>query len=85
MKSLSSALIDNRQHPIAVFEEKAIDMISCKKAIKGNDVLSLREMTQVVNLVGELAAKGITTCPHGRPIVVKQSKRDIEKMFKRIV
>ena len=48
-------------------------------------MLSLREMTQVVNLVGELAAKGITTCPHGRPIVVKQSKRDIEKMFKRIV
>ncbi len=80
-----NALIDNRKHPIADFEEKALDMISCKKAIKGNDVLSLREMTQVVNLVGELAAKGITTCPHGRPIVVKQSKRDIEKMFKRIV
>ncbi len=79
------AVIQNIKHPIADFEEKALDMISCKKAIKGNDKLSLPEMTHVLELVKELYSKGITTCPHGRPIVTEFTKKEIEKMFKRIV
>lgn len=79
------AVIQNIKHPIADFEEKALDMISCKKAIKGNDKLALPEMARVVELVSELNSKGITTCPHGRPIVTEFTKKEIEKMFKRIV
>ena len=80
-----SAMMDNIKHPVADFEEKALDMISCKKAVKGNDRLSLSEMTEVVKMVSALKAEGIETCPHGRPIMVELSRRDIEKMFKRIV
>lgn len=79
------ALVDNIKHPIANFEEKALDMISCKYAIKANDSLSLQEMTGVVNHVNELYAQGINTCPHGRPIIVENTKKEIEKTFKRIV
>ena len=80
-----NAVQDNIRHPIADFEEKALDMISCKKAIKANDRLSLPEMSKVVELVSELYKKGIKTCPHGRPIVTRFTKTEIEKMFKRII
>lgn len=79
------ALIDNIKHPIANFEEKALDMISCKYAIKANDKLSIQEMTEIVNHVNELYEQGIKTCPHGRPFMVQYTKKEIEKMFKRIV
>lgn len=82
---ITDALVDNIKHPIADFEEKALDMISCKKAIKGNDKLSLPEMTEVIKIVENLHAEGIKTCPHGRPIMVEFTKKEIEKMFKRIV
>ena len=82
---ITDALVDNIKHPIADFEEKALDMISCKKAIKGNDKLSLPEMTGVIKIVENLYSKGIKTCPHGRPIMVEFTKKEIEKMFKRIV
>lgn len=60
-------------------------MISCKYAIKANDKLSHDEMTEVVREVNVLYSGGITTCPHGRPIVAELTKTDIEKMFKRRV
>lgn len=82
---LLEAVTDNIRHPIADFEEKALDMISCKKAIKANDILSLSEMSRVVEMVKELNGKGIKTCPHGRPITVSITKTELEKMFKRIV
>ncbi len=82
---LLEAVTDNIRHPIADFEEKALDMISCKKAIKANDILSLPEMSRVVEMVRDLNAKGIKTCPHGRPITVSITKTELEKMFKRLV
>ena len=32
-----------------------------------------------------LALENINTCPHGRPIIVSMTKKEIEKEFKRIV
>ena len=82
---LADAFSQNIRRPIADFEEKALDMISCKYAIKANKKLSELEMTDLVEKVFALEKDGIKTCPHGRPIKIEYSKKDIEKLFKRIV
>lgn len=76
---------DSRSVGILSFEERVLDTISCKYAIKANKKLSMLEMEALVKDVEELESAGITTCPHGRPIKVKFTKREIEKLFKRIV
>ena len=67
------------------YEEKMIDMISCKYAIKANKKLSTEEMADIIRKTLELEKCGKATCPHGRPIKIELSKQEIEKMFKRIV
>ncbi len=66
-------------------EERMIDMISCKYAIKANKKLTDAEMEDIVRKTLELEKKGKATCPHGRPIKIEFSKQEVEKMFKRIV
>ncbi len=57
--------------------------IACKSAIKANRKLSTEEMQTLVRNV--LRLKNINTCPHGRPIIITMSKKELEKEFKRIV
>ncbi|MDD2574049.1 MAG: DNA mismatch repair endonuclease MutL [Bacillota bacterium] len=60
-----------------------IIMMACKRAVKANQRLSLREME---SLLEQLAGTKMPyTCPHGRPVIVTLTRYDLEKMFKRIV
>jgi DNA mismatch repair protein MutL len=54
---------------------------ACKHAIKGGDALTKDQILYII----EQMKKGVLLCPHGRPIVLELTKKDIEKMFKRIV
>lgn len=57
-------------------------MAACKAAVKGGMDLSQAEIEELMRLMdGDMGLK----CPHGRPVVVKMTKSDLEKMFKRIV
>lgn len=57
--------------------------LACKRSIKANEYHSVFE---IENLLLELAkAENPYTCPHGRPVIIKYSKYEIEKWFKRIV
>lgn len=57
-------------------------MTACKHAIKGGMELTKEEVDTLFNLMeGNMGLK----CPHGRPVCVTMTKKDIEKMFKRIV
>ncbi|HEY5584901.1 MAG TPA: DNA mismatch repair endonuclease MutL [Ruminiclostridium sp.] len=63
--------------------DEIIHSIACKAAIKANKKLDEREVHQ---LLSELANTGRRyTCPHGRPTVIRLTKYELEKMFKRIV
>lgn len=66
----------------ALVREKLI-YAACKHAVKGGEALAKEE---IVSLLKAYVEQGIPlTCPHGRPVVARLSKRDMEKMFKRIV
>ena len=57
--------------------------VACKSAIKANNRLDESEMKALVRDV--LRLENINTCPHGRPIIITMSKKEMEKEFKRIV
>lgn len=74
----------NMKHElISERNERMLYTIACKAAIKANHKLSKTEMEALVRDV--LCLKNINTCPHGRPIIISMSKKEIEKEFKRIV
>lgn len=54
---------------------------ACKAAVKAGDELSLNEIRALLSFM----KRSTLRCPHGRPIVVKFTKTDVEKWFKRIV
>ncbi len=62
--------------------EKAASM-SCKAAVKGNMHLSRPEIEQLITDL--LSLENPYHCPHGRPTIIKMTKYEIEKKFKRIV
>jgi len=56
---------------------------ACKAAIKGNQRLTLEEMS---GLLAELFnASEPYTCPHGRPTIVRIGREDLERLFRRTV
>ena len=60
--------------------ENIIISMSCKGAVKAGQKLDMFEMQNMVRRIHEV---GKYTCPHGRPIIVKLSKNDLDKMFGR--
>ena len=60
-----------------------IATMSCKAAVKGNNRLSEREASELIDQL--LSLENPYTCPHGRPTIVSISKYEMEKKFKRIV
>ncbi len=57
-------------------------MISCKSAIKANDIISDMEIKSLLDDL-KLCINPYS-CPHGRPTFIKMTKYEIEKMFKRV-
>ena len=55
---------------------------ACKSAIKSGDKLDDNQISLLIDMIkGDLGLK----CPHGRPVVVKITRTEIDKWFKRIV
>lgn len=61
--------------------EKII-MRSCKSAIKANDIISEDEINALLKDLADCSNP--FSCPHGRPTLIKLTKHEIEKLFKRI-
>ena len=56
---------------------------ACKAAVKGHDHLHEEEISKLLEDLSLL--KNPYHCPHGRPILIKLSQKELEKEFKRIV
>jgi DNA mismatch repair protein MutL len=67
---------------LSIFKDKLMQN-ACKSAIKGDMNISNEE---IKILVADMQKNNVVLyCPHGRPIVIKISKTEVEKWFKRIV
>ena len=63
------------------FSDRISMTMACKMSIKGNDAITLEDMEYLLNNL--IKTDNPYTCPHGRPTIIKYTKYDLEKMFKR--
>jgi DNA mismatch repair protein MutL len=84
LQEIAEWVLDERKAvDIAKLREKSAILCSCKASIKANQNLSVSEMNVLLSRLGQCRLP--YTCPHGRPIVVSFSVRELEKMFKRVM
>ena len=79
LEELSSGVKDE---DISIIHDKIASM-ACKASIKGNEEISYAEAEALLKQL--MSCKDPYNCPHGRPTIIKMSKYELEKKFKRIV
>ena len=64
-------------------QKERLMQTACKHAIKGGEAISREEIAALLDsfMKGEMPL----TCPHGRPVIVRITQTELEKMFRRIV
>lgn len=82
IKEMIDYVLNDSKISVASFREKNAIMMSCKRAIKANHHVDDREAVQLLHNLTK--AENPYNCPHGRPVLVEFSNKDLEKMFKRI-
>ena len=80
---LASDFLSKKHNPSIDIIDQLYHSIACKAAIKANDNSDLAELDKLVSLV--IDNDNIKYCPHRRRVMIKISKKDIEKQFKKIV
>jgi DNA mismatch repair protein MutL len=70
----------------ATIAEQAVKQIAatmaCHAAVKAHDPLTVEKMRHILE---ELRATAYSTvCPHGRPVMFRLGRRDLERRFERI-
>ncbi len=80
---LAKNLSENKADPMPEILDNMYHTFACKAAIKANDNNTLSELSVIVRTI--LTDERIRYCPHGRPVMFKLTKRELEKQFKRIV
>ena len=79
LEELAQKLMLGRIDPEGVRDE-LFHTMACKSAIKAGMISDEKELAA---LVEKVQSGEIKYCPHGRPVAVKLTKYEIEKMFKR--
>lgn len=74
-------VINNHQLNFAELYEDVAIMMACKSSIKAHQYLDRLDVDSLLTQLNECVNP--FTCPHGRPIINKISKYEIEKLFKR--
>ena len=80
LEMLAEKLLSGAQADPASARDAMLHTMACKAAIKGGWVSDPAELKA---LIAKVQSGEVQYCPHGRPVKVKLSKYDIEKMFKR--
>lgn len=82
LRDLIDILLESGKVNIAKFREATAIMMSCKKSIKANHHLNDLEARTLLEDLRH--TQNPFNCPHGRPVLIHYSNKDMERMFKRI-
>ncbi len=80
---LADSIAEYRTLPTQEKKRDALIKLACRKAVKAGDTLSQADIDR---LIAQMVETGTPpTCPHGRPLVVRIEKSELDKRFRRIV
>ncbi|MCD2256758.1 DNA mismatch repair endonuclease MutL [Lactobacillus sp. CC-MHH1034] len=82
LKEMIDYVLADKHMTVAKFREKTAIMMSCKRAIKANHHLDTLQAKALLQHLRQ--AENPFNCPHGRPVLVHFTDKDMAKMFKRI-
>ena len=80
LEDLAGRLVETHHADPESARDALLHTMACKSAIKGGWKSDERELRV---LVDKVQSGEVRFCPHGRPVAVKLTKYELEKMFKR--
>ena len=81
LESMAQDLMNGRREARSTVRDEILHTVACKAAIKAGWTTSDPELIALVKQVME--REDLKYCPHGRPICISLSKKQLEKQFKR--
>ena len=81
LELLAADLLSGRKEDPKTVRDELLHTVACKAAIKAGWQSSEAELLKLAQQV--LSRDDLKHCPHGRPICVSLSKKQLEKQFKR--
>ena len=81
VEALAANLLNGRREKKDNVRDEVLHTVACKAAIKAGWTTSEEELLVLVKEV--MAREELKYCPHGRPICITLSKKQLEKQFKR--
>jgi len=81
VETLAADLLSGRRESKDTVRDELLHTVACKAAIKAGWKNDEKELLAVVEEV--MSREELKYCPHGRPICVTLSKKQLEKQFKR--
>lgn len=79
---LAGYLVENRQKLVSEKKEWLFSLMACKAAIKGGMYTTEYERELFIKRL--FASPEIRYCPHGRPVMIEITRRELEKNFGRV-
>jgi DNA mismatch repair protein MutL len=81
VETLAADLLNGRRERKDSIRDELLHTVACKAAIKAGWHSDEKELLALVEKV--MANEDLKYCPHGRPICITLSKKQLEKQFKR--
>ena len=82
VETLAADLLSGKRSRPDTVRDELLHTVACKAAIKAGWVSDDKELLALVEQV--MSREDLKYCPHGRPICVTLSKKQLEKQFKRV-
>ena len=81
LEEIAADLLNGRREKASTVRDEVLHTVACKAAIKAGWNTSDEELLALVKQV--MSRDDLKHCPHGRPICITLSKKQLEKQFKR--